>query len=494
MNDDTDDDGVSDGDEVLGGTDPLDRADKIPVKWVTVTGDLGMGVEKQISETVTIPANTAAMVCVFVHSEEYPTFTGEASIYNDVVTWNVSAQGNATLSGLLFVNNEDGAWDAAAANGQVLDDYDPVVLKAAAVYKAGASDLQVSVALSATNVSDGRLPSTVLVGVFPLNVVQANMPQGVGVGGTTDGGVSYVREAIAESGVAYITAQPAPPQLFANFKDLPGWIRVRWSLALGSERGELRVSGIDDRAIAPVEISGFSDFAITSDLHNEIVGGLCAVTMQLAWPLTTASAVYSFSIRGKNPLDVAARAYIDSNVDEDFRGYAWMIAKHESMSGGRVYNQFNPSGQHSEKPNWGYPHGWGMAQIDRGANGDTTAEVYDWHVNIQSMNQILRQKRERYNEIIQMYRNAYQNDPSTHWSEPDNVTIIVCGVEISARQWVVMTLYNGAEGTYPLPFADHANESTPIHFDPETSQWSLYNNSRNYVPRVFEDCNAQEND
>lgn len=33
------------------------------------------------------------------------------------------------------------------------------------------------------------------------------------------------------------------------------------------------------------------------------------------------------------PLDATARAYIDANVDEEFRPYAWMIAKHESKSG-----------------------------------------------------------------------------------------------------------------------------------------------------------------
>ena len=61
----------------------------------------------------------------------------------------------------------------------------------------------------------------------------------------------------------------------------------------------------------------------------------------------------------------------------------WMIAKHESKSGDRVYNQFNPSGSRKELPNWGSPDGWGLCQIDRSANASPndvilTSEVYNW--------------------------------------------------------------------------------------------------------------------
>ena len=78
---------------------------------------------------------------------------------------------------------------------------------------AGAADLSVSVTIRAMNVRDGRLPSSVIVGMFPLNVVQENMPTSTGVAGTTDAGTAYVRENIPSNGVAYITGQPAAPQL-----------------------------------------------------------------------------------------------------------------------------------------------------------------------------------------------------------------------------------------------------------------------------------------
>ena len=81
-----------------------------------------------------------------------------------------------------------------------------------------------------------------------------------------------------------------------------------------------------------------------------------------------------FFIRGKNPTDASARAYITDNVDEEFQSYAWKIAKHETIVGlGRpvngvitnamCYNQFNPTGQYKELPNFGAPDGWGSGRL-----------------------------------------------------------------------------------------------------------------------------------
>ena len=314
------------------------------------------------------------------------------------------------------------------------------------------------------------------------------MPQGTGVANTTDSGAAYVRAAIPTNGVAYITAQPAAPDLSAQFKDLPEWLRVKWSMTLVSERSERGT--LDNRALPQADLQGSGIYYVTAELQNEIVGGRSSLGIRVA---DGPSITYPFSIRGKNPLDATARAYITANVDAEFQSYAWMIAKHESKAGSRVYNQFNPSeNQYKERPNRGYPYGWGMAQIDRGENGDTTAEVYDWHANVAAMNATLREKRDRYNVIIWMYRAAYQNDASTHWFEPDNVTTNVNGTIIPARQWAIMTLYNGAMGTHPLPFPGQGDYSTPIHFDPVSTNWVLYTNINNYVPVVFGDANAME--
>lgn len=486
---DTDGDGLDDGAEVGQGSDPNDRADTVPVKWVSVTGDLGMGVAKQVRETVTIPAGTMALVGVFLASEEYPYYTSKASEFNDRAAWVVSADGNPALTGLAYVNNEDGAWDVASENGHGVNGFSPVVLKDKAVYAApGSADLSVSVSLSAMNVRDGSLPTTVFVGVFPLKVVQSNMPAGTGVGNATDAATSYVRASIPTNGVAYITGEPAAPQLTAQFKGLPSWIDVTWGMTLVTERGDHRFDGIDDRTLPQVTLRGSSVYYITADLLNEIVGGACSLSVQVGGGSPIA---YPFAIRGKNPLDATARAYVTSNVDAEFRPYAWMIAKHESKQGSRVYNQFNSNGATAELPNWGDPHGWGIAQIDKGRNGDTTAEVYDWHENVAAMRAKLNEASNNAMRFIGYYSSAYSSLPN--WAEPPSTNIN--GQTVSAQMWSILTLYNGSKGI-PAQTTPTSNRTfySPVQFIPSTGEWKFHTNSYNpdYVRDVLTDSGQQE--
>lgn len=490
-NPDTDGDGLNDGVEVGQGSDPNDRADTIPVKWVSVTGDLEMGVAKQVHETVTIPAGTMAFVGVFVYSEEYPEYTGQASQYNDRVVWDMFATDNATLSGFALVNNEDGAWDNAAENGHTAKGYSPVVLKDKAIYKAPASaDLSVTVNLAAMNVSDRYLPTTIFVGFFPLKVVQSNMPTATGEANTTDAATSYVRESIPTNGIAYITAHPSAPELTAQFKDLMEWINVSWSMTLTTERSNRRFDGIDNRTLQQVTRRGSEVYDITSELGNEIVGGACVLNIRVD---DAVSSSYSFAIRGKNPLDATARAYIDANVNADFLTYAWKIAKHESKEGtGRVYNQFNASdNDYKELPTWGPSHGWGIAQIDKGRNGDTTAEVYNWHTNVLSMAKILSEKRADAVRFLGYYSSAYSNQPN--WSDPPSTNIN--GQVVSPEMWSTITLYNGAEGIPGQTTPTHTRTFySPLQFDPQTGRWIFHHNTRNpnYVGAVMTDGALQE--
>ena len=488
---DSDGDGLNDGVEVGQGSDPNDRADTIPVKWVSVTGDLGEGVPKQVHETVTIPAGTMAFVGVFLHSDEYPDYTSTGSEYNDRAVWDIHADGNTPLSGFTLVNNEDGAWDTAAANAHGVHGYEPVVLKDKAIYKApGSSDLSVTVNLAAMNISDSIRPTTVFVGVFPLKVVQANMPTATGGADTTDAATSYYRAFIQTNGVAYITAEPAAPQLTAQFKDLPQWITATWSMTLTTERSNHRFDGIDNRTLPQVTRSGSEVYDITSELQNEIIGGACALNVRVG---DAEAITYPFVIRGKNPLDATARAYVDANVDAEFVSYAWKIAKHESKEGvGRVYNQFNASeNQYKELPNWGTPHGWGISQVDRGRNGDTTAEVYNWHTNITAMNSVLRSKRSDALRFLGYYSSAYSNQPN--WSEPPSTNIN--GQVVSAEMWSTITLYNGADGIPEQRTPTHNRVFlSPLQFDPQTGRWIFHQNTTNpnYVRDVMTDASLQE--
>ncbi len=63
-------------------------------------------------------------------------------------------------------------------------------------------------------------------------------------------------------------------------------------------------------------MNGSGSFDIKAALTNEIIGGRLDLRMQVS---NTVEKVVPFFIRGKNPLDAIARAYIDANVDEEMR-------------------------------------------------------------------------------------------------------------------------------------------------------------------------------
>ena len=314
-----------------------------------------------------------------------------------------------------------------------------------------------------------------------------------GMAGTTDAGTGYSYARIPTNGVSYITGQPAAPMLTARISCLPEWMHVSWGGTLTTERPNQRFA-LDNRTLSAATTCGSAEYDITAALANEIVGG----KLDLRFSVVGAPhAEYSFFIRGKNPLDATARAYIDENVDAEFQGYAWMIAKHESKSWNRVYNQFNAKeDSYKELPfkgdgasNWG----WGICQIDRGSNNWHTAEIYDWHENVAAMNATLRQKASDYERFIGYYRNAYQNDPSTQWIEPTTVSTNMNGYIVSAKMWGVMTLYNGAENVprQTIPGVSPRVRS-PLQFNPATTNWIFHTNIRNYVPVVLGDRNGSE--
>lgn len=470
---DTDGDGLSDGVEVGQGSDPNDRADTIPVKWVSVTGDLGEGLPKSTVETITIPAGTAAYVGVFIHSEEYPYWTGRQSEYNDAIYWNIHADGQQTLTGNIRVNNEEVSWENAATDGWSVDGFTPVAHKGGAIYRAGGSDLNVSVTLRAMNVRDGAYYSSVIAGFFPLKVVQANMPTATGVADTTDAATSYFRALIPTNGVAYITAEPAAPQLTAQFKDLPQWIDVTWSGSLATERADR--SKYDNRTLVEQVTHGGEAYNITTALNNEIVGGRCTLNVSV----DDAQIECPFSIRGKNPLDSVARAYITAQVPASTSSYAWRISKHECKAGNatRFYNQFNPSqDSYKELPfkgnganNWG----WGLAQIDKGRNNANTSEIYDWHQNVDAMRAKLQEASNNTTRFIGYYSSAYSALPN--WTEPPSTNIN--GQVVSGEIWSILTLYNGSGG---IPGQTTPTRTTPFHspleFVPATGEWIFHTN------------------
>ena len=471
---------------------PAGDVETAPVKWIgfpSAGTETGAGQLVQTNGTFTIPAGRTCFVGAFVSTAEYPVWTRRmveepfSTRYNDLYWWRVRV-------GREMSERTGSVRDlhVGLEEGHAADDLSPTVFSGGQFFTAETnSDLTVSFTLAVRNSDDGRRPTAIKLGVFPMTLAQSNWPVNTNDAySATDWGV-YSNKLIRSKGIAYITGEPAAPALSVRLRGLPDWLTTTWSASLVSERPDVRLDGIDDRLYSATNVLGEARLDI-KDWMNEIIGGKVCLTSQVQ---NTSAATTEFYIRGKNPLDADARAYIDSTVDEEFRDYAWMIARHESRQGRRFYNQFNAGTNNTERPNWGAPFGFGICQIDKRTNGCVTAEVYNWKTNVVSMNEALLEKRERYEEVLGWYRAAYQNAPQAHWTEPDNVTTNVNGFILTARQWAIMTLYNGASGTHDLPVGPHRNWSTPIHFDPILGRWSLHTNVNNYAPVVINDRNVR---
>ena len=483
---------VADGVRQVPSTEPLDT---LPVTWITLSTHGESPAVAALNQTVQIPANRTCYVGVFAGSTEFPDWTGQSSVFNDKLTWNITAMGNDSHTGEVFVNSENEHFRMARQAGNMAGGLPPAVFLGGGFYSAPENAaLDLTVALTAADIGDSLRASTIAVGVFPLSVVQWNMPQPDADCPTTDSGLSYTRALIPASGVAYITGQPRPPDLYANIRGLPYWVPVSWRVNIRTERSE-RLT-LDDRNLRL--LNGTSTLPLTMLMRNEIVGGRVDMYMQVS---NTVRKLYKFYIRGKNPKDEDVVNYINSHVDAEFRDYAWMIAKHESWDQytQTYYNQFNPSDRLTELPfksGGERYYGWGIAQIDKGQTRSVTAEVYDWHENIQSMNETLRPKRTLFLSFMADYRRAYSQDIS--WVAPP-ATYTMGNLTLPFEAWGVLTLYNGAGGIewQELP-GQPTKIRSPWEFCPGTApssgRWVLHQNSKNYTQAISNEFGTEEDD
>ena len=266
-NPDSDGDGISDGLESDQGSDPNDPADILPVAWISLTGDLPEDEPKTTNATALVKAGSTAFVGVFLHSREYPNYTINSSEYNDRLLWNVASGGAYLIDGGVDVNSCHDSF--VLSEGNSVDGKDPVFLVDGRFVTApSTTNVTLDVHLAAINISDNELPSTVMVGVFPLRVAQDNMPHATGVAETTDAGDSYKRRRIPDGGVAYITGEPTAPSLTARFSGMPEWVHVDWGGAIASERTER--FAFDDRTYPVVALGASSTYDIGAAM-GEIV-------------------------------------------------------------------------------------------------------------------------------------------------------------------------------------------------------------------------------
>ncbi len=173
---DSDDDGITDGGENDQGTDPNDPEDTPDAEWFILTGDLDQDEVKTRNRTVTIPAGQSRVIAVIVASEEYSLYTsgegtdedGNPFVFNDTLEWDVQPSEGDALQGSIDVNSRHGEWEDAEFDGRECQGFSPAHVETGMTLTApDTAALTVEIELSATNVGDGTLPSTVLVGVLP---------------------------------------------------------------------------------------------------------------------------------------------------------------------------------------------------------------------------------------------------------------------------------------------------------------------------------------
>ena len=440
--------GVKDTDN-LGDDIPPDFDDGLDdnePQTLSLTGNLDRNVPKTLTESIPVIAGQTYVVAVYVSSAEYPSYTQNASQYNDILEWNITCPGGQTLSGNINVNSRHTQWQQTGG-APYMEELCVVTVplssqRAGAGMMSAAQPGAIDVELKATNIGDGALASTVTVKTYPLAIYQTNMPNQKGDANSTDLGGPPRTADIKAEGVAYITGEPAPPQLVAFLKGAPASINVTWRMTIRSERTERGTRDNKDIASSGA-LPGNQEWDITAAMNNEIVGGKCTLYYKVD---NKPEESFIFYIRGKNPKDADVRAYINANVLPEFLGYAWAIGQTETRNGNRVFNQFNPvnyPGLKAGTPNLGPPDGWGIAQIDRSKSGGftTTAEVWDWKASVRTMNAKLLEKRDKHREFVADFKCTFGNGIPL---PPSPYTI--GGVSLSAEAWATIVLYNGGGG------------------------------------------------
>lgn len=168
-NPDSDGDGITDGGEANQGSNPNDPADTPAAEWFILTGDLEEGVEKSRSRTLTIPEGGGRLLVIALASDEYPSYTGDESQFNDILDWTVSPHGKDPISGTIDVNSYNEFWIIAEDEGTEIQSFTPAYIETVQKFSApGGAPLEIVIDLSATNIGDGALPSTVMVGLLPV--------------------------------------------------------------------------------------------------------------------------------------------------------------------------------------------------------------------------------------------------------------------------------------------------------------------------------------
>jgi hypothetical protein len=167
---DSDGDGFSDQSEVVLGTGPTNAAETPTAQWVILDGDLPQGIKKTSTTSIVIPAGRSVLVVIATSSDEYPDWTNNQSVYNDLLAWEVTPSTGSEMSGEIDVNTRDNDWYNAMLEGNVLSEMAGFIFtEDMKIYSAPANaPLTITVKLEGTNTADGVLPSHVGCGIIPV--------------------------------------------------------------------------------------------------------------------------------------------------------------------------------------------------------------------------------------------------------------------------------------------------------------------------------------
>jgi hypothetical protein len=282
------------------------------------------------------------------------------------------------------------------------------------------------------------------------------------------------------------------PKLKASFPGLAANINVGWKLEIKTERSE---RGTKDDKNYPASgyktLPGNQAWDIGAEFGTDFVGGKCKLFYKVGGG---AEQTLEFSIRGKNPKDDDAKAYVNNHAKAATYPYAWAMVQHESRQGNRCYNQFNSGGDGPgslERPNFTGPDGWGIAQLDEPLDvSASTNEVYEWKKNVDKFYLEMDEKEAATNRFFAAVARTYPNDPDSS-SPPASYTVTGTNTAYSAKQLSTMILYNGARGT-PVSTLKNGNGNNtsnfqnPWTFNPNrTPKWQFTDNYYNYAVDVI---------
>jgi hypothetical protein len=196
---DSDGDGMTDGDETSIGLNPNDwidvplltdndsgapHAPPASVIYLKVEGTNDPEASppqapESDSEIGDLEADVPYLALVAVESDEFPSYTGISSEWNDTVSWTISVDGNPLDQGNIQVNDRHGDWLQAIVRGSELFGLRPVHYEYLGIVKPKTITRTGQLIGTVGNVADGDLPTTLVMAFIPLKIVPDQGMEGV---------------------------------------------------------------------------------------------------------------------------------------------------------------------------------------------------------------------------------------------------------------------------------------------------------------------------